>query len=175
MEARGLEGQCPIGRGCFFRRSDFRHWRFWYDHRWVLSSGGRDPLFWTLHLNKLHRAVRWLAACSARVSAVVQCPDSLGPQNCETPVQDQAPSFVFKLVEQRAPSFDFSLIVNKFSSAHPPHPCLSARLKGSSRCMWLRARVFYFWRNKAGGIAGRLRQRPGEGWKGRFRGSGQRD
>ena len=174
MEARGLEGQRPLGAGVF-RRSDFRHWGFWYDQRWVLSSGGRDPPFGHCTLTSytgpfvgLRLAVRgyqlWFSV------QIHWAPKSVRPP-CKIKLLHSFSSLLSKEL-QASTSRSSS---TSFSSAHPPHPCLSARLKGSSRCMWLRARVIYFWRNKAGGIAGRLRQRPGEGWKGRFRGSGQRD
>ena len=35
-----------------------------------------ETLFWTLHLNRLHRAARWLVVCNAWASTAVLCPDS---------------------------------------------------------------------------------------------------
>ena len=63
-----------------------------------------------------------------------------------------------------------------FQSAHPPHPCLPSGTNESGAHLgargYLRARVLFFWRNKAGGIAGRLRQTTRRGLEGTV--SGQR-
>ena len=156
----------------FFRRSDFRHWRFWYDHRWVLSSGGGDPLFGHCTLTGCTGPLvgLWFAMLGHRLRCCVQihrAPKIVGP-----PWKIKLLHSFFKLAEQRAPSFDFPLIVSKFSKCPPSSPLPVGTIEGLiSVHVAARAR-FYSWRNKAGDIAGRLRQTTRRGLEGTV--SGQR-
>ena len=111
------------GARVFFRRSDFRHWRFWYDHRGVLYSGGRDPLFGHYTLTGYTEPLvgLWFAMLGHRLRCCVQihwAPKIVGP-----PWKIKLLHSFFKLAEQRAPSFDFPLIVSKFSKC----PCQRVR------------------------------------------------
>ena len=102
-----------------------------------------------------------------------------GPPKSRDPRGQRVPSFCSKACRSKtsqAPVFDQQA---SFSQAHPPLPGLPAGMKAwpisgvlaVCVCVCLR----FIRRNKAGGIAARLRRRSGGGGKGRPRGSGQRD
>jgi len=92
-------------------------------------------------------------------------------------VQDQASLLhsCFKLAGQRPSKLGFSLFISKFSKCPPSSPLPSGTNEGGAHLGargYLRARALFFWRNKAGGIAGRLRQTTRRGLEGTV--SGQR-